>query len=56
MALGFEGGHGTAAGIKATFDQLGYPEGGNLALCSATVGLISGVLLGMLKWDDPDCR
>ena len=27
VALGFEGGHGTAAGIKASFVQLGFPEG-----------------------------
>eukprot|EP00730_Choanoeca_flexa_P002000 TRINITY_DN10874_c0_g1_i10.p1 TRINITY_DN10874_c0_g1~~TRINITY_DN10874_c0_g1_i10.p1 ORF type:complete len:308 (+),score=11.13 TRINITY_DN10874_c0_g1_i10:78-1001(+) len=46
VALGFEGGHGTAAGIKASFVKLEYPAGGDLALCAATIGLISGVLLG----------
>jgi len=46
VALGFEGGHGTAAGVKGTFVQLGYPEGANLTLCAATIGLLSGVLFG----------
>ena len=27
VALGFEGGHGTAAGIKASFVNLDYPQG-----------------------------
>eukprot|EP00043_Microstomoeca_roanoka_P012087 m.116065 g.116065 ORF g.116065 m.116065 type:complete len:514 (-) comp15387_c0_seq2:1114-2655(-) len=52
VALGFEGGHGTAAGIKATFTSLGYAQGGDLALFAATIGLISGVLFGtfLVNW------
>lgn len=52
VALGFEGGHGTAVGVKASFDTLGYSEGAQLTLCSATVGLLSGVIFGTLavKW------
>eukprot|EP00049_Salpingoeca_infusionum_P015547 m.304136 g.304136 ORF g.304136 m.304136 type:complete len:508 (-) comp15895_c0_seq6:300-1823(-) len=48
VALGFEGGHGTAAGLRETFQQLDYNEGAELALCAATVGLILGVLFGTL--------
>lgn len=37
VALGFEGGHGTAAGLRQTFIDLGYPEGADLALFTASV-------------------
>ena len=52
VALGFEGGHGTAVGVKASFDALGYAEGAQLTLCSATIGLLSGVIFGTIavKW------
>ena len=52
VALGFEGGHGTAAGVATSFDTLGFPEGKQLTLCSATIGLLSGVVFGTLavKW------
>eukprot|EP00051_Salpingoeca_urceolata_P009821 m.119339 g.119339 ORF g.119339 m.119339 type:complete len:520 (-) comp16464_c0_seq10:40-1599(-) len=46
VALGFEGGHGTAAGVKQSFVTLGYAEGANLTLCAATIGLLSGMLFG----------
>ena len=46
VPLGFEGGHGTAAGLRQTFVDLEYPEGADLALCAATVGLLSGVIFG----------
>lgn len=46
IEIGFEGGHGTAAGMAETFAELGFPEGADLALGLATVGLVSGVLLG----------
>ncbi|EDQ87910.1 uncharacterized protein MONBRDRAFT_26972 [Monosiga brevicollis MX1] len=48
VALGFEGGHGTAAGIKQSFVSLGFSSGGDLALCAATVGLVSGICFGTL--------
>jgi ESS family glutamate:Na+ symporter len=52
VALGFEGGHGTAAGIGSTFEALDYEEGAQLTLCAATIGLLSGVVFGTLaiKW------
>lgn len=46
IEIGFEGGHGTAAGIAETFEELGFEEGADLALGLATVGIVSGVLIG----------
>ncbi len=52
IEIGFEGGHGTAAGMAETFRQLDFEEGADLALGLATIGLVSGVLLGtvMINW------
>lgn len=52
VEIGFEGGHGTAAGLSGTFDDLGFSEGADLALGLATVGLVSGVLVGtiIINW------
>jgi glutamate:Na+ symporter, ESS family len=52
IEIGFEGGHGTAAGMAGAFEQAGFPEGRDLALALATVGIVSGVLLGtvMVNW------
>ena len=52
IEIGFEGGHGTAAGMAATLDKLGFPEGGNLALGLATVGIITGIIAGtwLIQW------
>ncbi|WP_447527463.1 sodium/glutamate symporter [Vreelandella sp. TE19] len=46
IEIGFEGGHGTAAGMADTFADLGFAEGADLALGLATVGIVSGVLIG----------
>lgn len=46
VEVGFEGGHGTAAGMGRTFQELGFPAGRTLALAMATVGVIASVLLG----------
>lgn len=46
IEIGFEGGHGTAAGMSGTFSELGFEEGADLALGMATVGIVAGVLLG----------
>lgn len=46
IEIGFEGGHGTAAGMADTLTELDFPEGGDLALGLATVGIISGILFG----------
>ncbi len=52
IEIAFEGGHGTAAGMAGSFRELGFPEGADLALALATVGLVSGVLLGtvLINW------
>ena len=46
IEIGFEGGHGTAAGMADTMAELGFPEGGDLALGLATVGIVSGIIFG----------
>ena len=48
IEIGFIGGHGTAAGLGDTFRELGWPEGQDLALGVATIGLIAGVLSGIV--------
>ncbi|MFH1865914.1 MAG: sodium/glutamate symporter, partial [Candidatus Eisenbacteria bacterium] len=47
IPVGFEGGHGTAAGLAPVFAAKGWPEGADLALGSATVGVVAGVVVGM---------
>ena len=46
IEIGFEGGHGTAGGMAETFGELDFPEGADLALGLATVGIISGIVVG----------
>ena len=46
IEVGFEGGHGTAAGLGPTFRDLGFPAGETLGLAMATVGVLTAVLLG----------
>jgi ESS family glutamate:Na+ symporter len=48
IPVGFEGGHGTAAGMAATFDRYGWPEGKDVALASATAGILGAVIFGMI--------
>jgi len=48
LAAGFVGGHGTAAAIGATFAQNGWEEATSLAMTSATVGIMSAILIGIL--------
>lgn len=48
IEIGFEGGHGTAAGLSGTFSELGFAEGADLALGLATVGLVLGVVVGTI--------
>ena len=47
IEMGFEGGHGTVAGLVNTFDEFGWTEGKDLGFTVATVGMITGVVLGM---------
>ncbi|TVR46835.1 MAG: sodium:glutamate symporter [Puniceicoccaceae bacterium] len=46
IEIGFEGGHGTAAGLGDTFRELGFADGADLALGLATIGVVMGVILG----------
>ena len=52
IEIGFEGGHGTAAGLADTFRELGFESGADLALGLATIGVVAGVLLGtvLVNW------
>jgi len=52
VPVGFEGGHGTAGGLMQTFTQIGWSEGGDYAMASATAGIISAIVVGMglINW------
>jgi glutamate:Na+ symporter, ESS family len=47
LEIGFAGGHGTAGGMMAVFEQLGFPAGAPLAQMSATVGIVVAVVGGI---------
>lgn len=48
LEIGFEGGHGTAAGMKEVFEAQGWAAGTDYALTSATFGIISAIIFGMI--------
>lgn len=48
LPVGFEGGHGTAAGMEMVFEHYGWPEGKDFALTSATCGILSAIIVGMV--------
>jgi ESS family glutamate:Na+ symporter len=48
LPVGFEGGHGTAAGLKETFETFKWAEGTDFALASATMGVVSAILFGII--------
>jgi ESS family glutamate:Na+ symporter len=52
LPIGFEGGHGTAGGLRDTFIQLGWNEGSDFSLASATAGIISAIIVGiaLINW------
>ncbi len=52
VEIGFEGGHGTAAGMREVFARMGFSDGADLAVGLATVGLVFGVVLGIafINW------
>ncbi len=47
VPVGFEGGHGTAGGLGESFAQMGWSEGLDFGLASATAGMISAIVVGM---------
>ena len=48
LPVGFEGGHGTAAGMGPVFAERGWAEGQDLAMASATFGIMSAIVVGMI--------
>jgi glutamate:Na+ symporter, ESS family len=48
IEISFEGGHGTAAGLTDSFAGLGFPEGTDLALGLATVGVVMAMAIGIV--------
>ena len=48
IPIGFEGGHGTAAGLGETFAAIGWPEGQDFGLTSATFGIMSAIMIGII--------
>ncbi len=43
VPVGFEGGHGTAGGLGPTFIEMGWAEGTDYALASATAEMMEGI-------------
>ncbi len=52
LEIGFEGGHGTVAGLAETFKNVKWEEGKDLGLTVATGGMLIGVIGGMalINW------
>lgn len=52
IEVAFEGGHGTAAGMAPAFEDMGIPEATDLAIAMATVGLVTGIVVGVgvINW------
>lgn len=49
VPLGLEGGHGVVAGIKGVFQNLGYyPEGHDVGMAAASIGIVFGVMFGAM--------
>lgn len=48
LPVGFEGGHGTAAGLGPVFEQYNWQQGKDFALTSATIGILSAIIFGMM--------
>ena len=48
LEIGFEGGHGTVAGMAEAFTKQGWEEGAALGFTIATVGMILGIAVGMV--------
>jgi ESS family glutamate:Na+ symporter len=48
IPVGFEGGHGTAAGLRETFETFKWVEGTDYTLTSATFGVITAIVFGII--------
>ena len=47
LEMGFEGGHGTVGGMQEAFKAHGWQDGIALGYTVATIGMISGIVIGM---------
>jgi ESS family glutamate:Na+ symporter len=47
LEMGFEGGHGTVGGMRDNFVLHGWEDGVALGITVATIGMISGIVIGM---------
>ena len=45
---GWAGGHGTASGMIAVYEEIGWPDGQSLAITTATIGLLFGIFGGVV--------
>lgn len=52
IEIGFEGGHGTAAGLAPSFNKLGWSAGTDVALTLATISLLCAIASGivLINW------
>lgn len=48
LAAGFYGGHGTAAAVGSTFENLGFAAATDLGMTSATIGILAGIFGGLI--------
>ena len=48
LPVGFEGGHGTAAGLENAFIDGGWEAGKDYAMASATFGVMTAIIVGMI--------
>lgn len=48
LPVGFEGGHGTAAGLGEVFEKYDWASGKDFALASATFGILGAIIVGMI--------
>lgn len=48
IPAGFQGGHGTAAALGASLEALGWPDALDLAMTSATIGILTGIFGGII--------
>ncbi len=47
LEIGFEGGHGTVAGLSSVFDNFNWSVGRDLGFTMATAGMVLGIVIGM---------
>ncbi len=52
IEVGFSGGHGSASAMGPVYARLGFPAGGALGQMSATIGILTGVIGGviLIQW------